>query len=324
MKNRVLCGIIFSAMLLSACGNSTSNQSTSIDQIESDLSTTVDTKNMSTGYINTNGEDYVNLYLDDSCSNVISRMYNSEPVTVYSIQGDLANISYGGMVGYVELKYISFTEPSNTESSITEEVTTVKETVNEETAKPNSNENSNSGNQLNQNIQQNVNIVFLADSDGFEFAQPSCYPSYVSDDRDAWCSAESIYIYSEPSTSSSKREADMLYYGDTLNILGSVDEWYYIATDSGNGYDLHGYVKKSYITIGQTPVAPEPDNASYGRVSVKSANVRSSPNKETNDNVLFAVHQGDEFEVLDYDGYWYKINYNGTICYISHKMVEVW
>ena len=34
--------------------------------------------------------------------------------------------------------------------------------------------------------------------------------------------------------------------------------------------------------------------------------------------------QSSSFDVLDYDGYWYKIDYNGTICYISHKMVDVW
>jgi uncharacterized protein YgiM (DUF1202 family) len=299
-------------------------------------STAENSTNISTGYILLgDGEEYTELYSSSTDGSVIARMYADEPITVYSIDSDWANVSYGGMMGYVELQYISFSKPQAKEDttqketeSKSEETEKETESAKDDTSNNSSSDDSDSGvevnNQINQNIEQSVNIVLVSDKDGFEYAEPTYYPAYVSDNRDAWCSAQSIYIYSQPDTSSYKREANMLYYGDTLTILGSVNGWYYIATDSGNGYDLHGYVKQSYITIGQTPVSPEPVNATYGRVSVSSANVRSSPNKETNSNVLFTVYQGAEFEVLDYDGYWYKINYNGTICYISHKMVEVW
>jgi len=80
--------------------------------------------------------------------------------------------------------------------------------------------------------------------------KPTYYADYVSDvNRNAWCSAQSIYIFSQPDVNSEKREANMLYYGDTLTVEGSVGEWYYISTDSGNGYDLHGYVKQKYINL---------------------------------------------------------------------------
>lgn len=320
MRKKILSIMIFSIVMLSACGEDLVQSANKEESVSSQ--TTLDTQNISTGYVVTNGQSYVELYSNMEASNVISRMYDNEPVTVYSIQGDWANISYGGMVGYIKLQNLSFVESTVVENTTvqTSEETSKKETESSAKEEKKSSENV----QLNQNIEQNVNIVFLCDSDGFEYAQPTSYTSYVSSNENAWCSAESIYIYSQPDTSSHKREADMLYYGDVLTILGSVDGWYYIATDSGNGYDLHGYVKQKYITIGETPVAPEPVGATHGCVNVESANVRSSPNKETNDNVLFTIYKGEEFDVLDYDGYWYKIDYNGTICYISHKMVDVW
>ncbi len=313
-KYLLILGLLYSLSLFTACGTDSKSASEESVNLET-VVTTKNTENMSTGYVFTNGEEYIELISNVEDGNVIARMYDNEPITVYSIEGEWANISYGGMMGYIKLESLSFTKHEDV-TETTEEV--IKETVKEEV------EDNKSVEQINQNIEQSVNIVLISDSDGFQYAEPLSYPTYVADRRGAWCSAQSVYIYSHPTTSSSKREADMLYYGDTLDILGSVDGWYHIATDSGNGYDLHGYVQQKYITIGATPVAPEPQNASYGRVSVGSANVRSSPNKETNNNVMFTIYKGAEFTVLSYDGYWYKINYNGTICYISHKMVEVW
>ncbi|MGN1412531.1 MAG: SH3 domain-containing protein [Oscillospiraceae bacterium] len=68
-----------------------------------------------------------------------------------------------------------------------------------------------------------------------------------------------------------------------------------------------------------TTVAP-----SKGYVSVKSANVRSSPNKDSDDNILLILYQNDMFDIISFDGYWYKIYYDGTVGYISHKMIEVY
>ncbi len=268
-------------------------------------------ENISVGYINVpDDETAVDLYSEAEGGTVLAKMFHQDPVTVYSIAADWAKISYGGMMGFVELKYLSFTEPTEviqtTEAQTTEQPTAA------------------AANNSPANIEQNVNVIFISDGDGFQIAEPTYYADYVSDVRNAWCSAQSIYIFSQPDVNSEKREANMLYYGDTLTVEGSVGEWYYISTDSGNGYDLHGYVKQKYITFGDSPAAPEPANATHGCVNVGSANVRSSPNKENNSNVLFTLHQGDTFDVLSYDGYWYQINYNGTICYISHKMVEVW
>lgn len=265
----------------------------------------------------TDDAEYAEMLSDTYDGSAVARLYHGDEVSVLSIDGDWANISLGNLTGYVPLMYISFSKPAEKEVVQAEAPETAAAAQPE--AQPAANGAAPPSAQ-----QPNIVINFLIDLDGFEYADPVSYSGYQSENRNAWCSAQSVYIYAQADTSSAKREANMLYYGDHVTVLGAVNGFYYIATDSGNGYDLHGYVGQSYITYGESPYQGEPANATHGYVSVESANVRSSPNKETNANVLFTVYKGAEFDVLSYDGYWYQINYNGTICYISHKMVEVW
>ncbi len=314
MNRTIILGTaLVACLLLGGCGMESLKKETaaSVQKETTTPETTAEAENISVGYIHVpDTQTAVDLYSEIDGGTTMAKMFHQDPVTVYSITGDWAKISYGGMVGFVELKYLSFTEPT----------APVKETESQTSTPP-----AVAADNTPINVEQNVNIVFMSDGDGFQIAEPTYYVDYVSGiSRNAWCSAQSIYIFSQPDANSEKREANMLYYGDTLTVEGSVGEWYYISTDSGNGYDLHGYVKQKYITFGDSPAAPEPANATQGRVNVGSANVRSSPNKENDSNVLFTLHDGDTFDVLSYDGYWYQINYNGTICYISHKMVEVW
>lgn len=312
-QKMLLCLVLAACLLFGGCGMEAKTEN-SADTVSSQEESSKE-ENVSVGYILVpEDQNSVDLYSEKDGGSILAKMFHQDPVTVYSIESDWAKISYGGMVGFVELKYLSFTEPTDSVEETTESQTNTTAAAEKATTVASDNAK----------IEQNIHLVFICDGDGFEIAEPTYYANYVSDVRNAWCSAESIYIYSQPDVNSEKREANMLYYGDTLTVQGSVGEWYYISTDSGNGYDLHGYVKQKYITYGDSPAAPEPINATHGRVSAGSANVRSSPNKETSDNILFTLYQGDTFEVISYDGYWYQINYNGTICYISHKMVDVW
>lgn len=336
MKKYIILGLLgIIASFSTGCGVMLSSSEETLDPTLENANQ--DSQSVSVGYIVlTANQDATDLYAEmDDSSQVLSKMFHSEPVSVFSINGDWANISYGGTQGYVKIENISFTKPEavtnenkpaqNADITPAEPVANIQNSGNIPDSNP---VNADSGNALvNNQISNEINIVLISDSDGFQIADPvPSYSNYVPEDsgRNAWCSAESVYIYAQPSKSSAKREANMLYYGDSLTVLGAVDSWYYISTDSGNGYDLHGYVGKSYITYGESPAAPENPNATRGCVSVASANVRSSPNKETDNNVLFTLYEGDSFDVLSYDGYWYKISYNGTTCYISHKMVEVW
>lgn len=194
-------------------------------------------ENISVGYINVpDDEAAVDLHSETEGGTVLAKMFHQDPVTVYSIAADWAKISYGGMVGFVELKYLSFTEPTEVIQ------TTEAQTPEQQTAA--------AANNSPANIEQNVNVIFISDGDGFQIAEPTYYTDYVSDVRNA-CAPHSLSTSFHSRMSIAKSgKANMLYYGDTLTVEGSVGEWYYISTDSGNGYDLHGYVKQKYITFG--------------------------------------------------------------------------
>lgn len=312
-KNILLLSGLLAAALLTSCGIP-SDLAAETNPESADASSADSEAVGSTAYIVLpEGTEYAELYTDSEQSSVIARMYQGESITVSKINDNRAMVTYGGLTGYTPLPYISFSKPAETQPQTEAPPVTAAQTqAQTQPAAVPPEEN---------NMPENL---FFTDDDGFDYADPIRYSTYVSDTRDAWCSAHSVYIFAEPSTSSAKREANMLYYGDSVTVLGTVDNFYYIATDSGCGYDLHGYVNTSYITYGQSPLPPEPENPTQGVVTGGSANARSSPNKETNDNVLFVMHEGDKFDVISYDGYWYKINYNGTTCYISHKMVDVW
>ena len=263
------------SLSMTACSMPWQNEKENVE-IEKGASE-VEKANLSVGYIDLkNGEKSADLYSDTDEATVLAKMFQGDPITVYSVDGEWAVVGYGGTKGVVRLENISFSEPSQETS---------EESAEETNAAAESKPQENSEESNNENI--TVNVMFFVDDDGFQVAKPLSYHDYV-EEQDAR------------------------------------DDWYYISTDSGNGYDLHGYVAAKYITFGDSPAAPENANATHGCVSVNSANVRSTPNKETSDNILFSLKKGDEFEVLSYDGYWYKIVYQGTTCYISHKMVEVW
>ena len=260
------------------------------------------------------GEEAADLCSEQDENTVIAKMFNNEPITVYEINSDWAKISYGGQIGYVKVSNISFTNNKD-KTTLAEEKYTTKAA---NTANTDTDEKS-------VNVNGNITIIYATDSDGFKYADPNSLSGYSRGSaRNAWCSAKSCYIFSQPNENSYKREANMLYYGDAVTVEGSIGSWYYISTDSGNGYDLHGYVKASRITFGNAPTKSESYTATHGVVTADSANVRSTPNKDTDSNVLFHVYKGQEFDVLSYDGYWYKVVINGTTCYISHKMVDVW
>ena len=56
---------------------------------------------------------------------------------------------------------------------------------------------------------------------------------------------------------------------------------------------------------------------------VASCNVRSSPSKENDDNIIDTLLQGMSFKIDSFDGYWYHITYNGQEGYVSHKMIAL-
>ncbi len=139
---RFIC-IISSIMILTLTSCETNKETESNSEIKSSevsisQTETENAKNISTGYIIVpDGRKYVRLAESMENKSKIAEMHTGEPITIYSIESDWANISYKGIKGYVELEYISFSEPEITFSQtvITEISESKIETTKSETEK---------------------------------------------------------------------------------------------------------------------------------------------------------------------------------------------
>ena len=293
---------------------------------------------VSVGYIVLkSGEKSADLY-DDIDGDVIVKMFDGDMVTVYSIDSEWAKINYGGKDGYVKIEYISFSEPQkekteneadeNEDDAVSVKVSSKTPEVSEEENKSEEDENKSELN-LSEKIEVNntVEIFYINDIDGFQVADPvRSYPKYVQEPSyiDGYCSVYSAYIYSIPDVNSVKRETDMLYSGDPVKILGSVNGWYYIATDNGSNGELHGYVSQSYVSVGKNEVQKIDYSATQGQVkNGMTAWVNYTPSKTDNIETLSG---GTTFTIIgNANDYWYQISYGGgKTGWISYKMVDVW
>ncbi|MCD7958408.1 MAG: SH3 domain-containing protein [Ruminococcus sp.] len=159
-------------------------------------------------------------------------------------------------------------------------------------------------------------LYFRDDSNSV--ADPYSYNS--ASVNSSWTSAHitcsTTYLYYEASTDTKPPETRCLYQDDNIEYLGTVGNFYYARTDDGSGGYMYGYVQTKYVADGAGMYA-----WTYVVVNQDSANVCSLPSKNTDSNIIGTVYSGATFSVYSYDGYWFKIDYNGTVGYISHKMV---
>ena len=61
--------------------------------------------------------------------------------------------------------------------------------------------------------------------------------------------------------------------------------------------------------------------ANTGKIMVETARLREKP--DTDSKILELTSQGDEVEILEEDGEWYKVKYNKIIGYIRKDLIEV-
>lgn len=317
MKVRHVIMPVTVALLLAATGCGAMNPVTTPQttvQPEPTEVTTQPVASISSGFVDPGAEEYATIYqMPDATSTAVARGYTGDAVEIFSLQGQWYQVKLGDISGYIKADQVAFTKPS--EQPAPETPAPVAETTAPAMAAPAQAET--------QAI--NVNITLQYDNDGI--ALPISYTAYEAYDsgRNAYCSVDSCYIYKTASTSGPKRQADMLYKGDAVTVYGSYNGFYYIGTDSGSGYELMGYVQTSKITIGTPPAAQDKSySATQGYVDVQSCNVRSSPSKAMNDNVIDTIYKGTTFTINSFDGYWYYINYNGKSGYVSYKMVTVY
>ncbi len=317
MKKYALITALLTAALLTGCGVTQNEAPAPVQNAATEApATEAPAASISSGFVDPGTEEYATIYQSpDATSTAVARGYSGDAIEIFAMQGQWYQIKLGDISGYIKVDQVAFSKPEPAQ----ETAPPATEAPAQETAAPAAQAPAAETQAI------NVNITLQYDSDGI--ALPKSYAAYesYSSARNAYCSVESCYIYKTASTSGPKREADMLYKGDAVTVYGAYNGFYYIGTDSGSGYELMGYVQTSKITIGTPPAAEDKSYAATaGYVDVAQCNVRSSPSKADNSNVIDTIYKGTTFTINSFDGYWYYINYNGKSGYVSYKMVTVY
>lgn len=115
--------------------------------------------------------------------------------------------------------------------------------------------------------------------------------------------ASSLRLRSEASTSAST--LTMAPRNDCVVVLSKDGEWYKV------NYNLQiGYMHESYLKV----LTKENAELGYGEVSGSGVNLRSGPS--TASSVTATASKGVKCYIIGVNEGWFKVIYNGSICYI--------
>ncbi|MBX4164263.1 SH3 domain-containing protein [Priestia megaterium] len=114
--------------------------------------------------------------------------------------------------------------------------------------------------------------------------------------------------------------------GTNYGIIGSVvkDQTLSVVSKSGSWYKINyngrtGYVSSDYVQSSGTATPPA-ESITY-TVTASTLNVRSGAG--TNYASIGSVTKGQKLSVVNKNGSWYKINYNGRTGYVSSDYVQL-
>ena len=112
---------------------------------------------------------------------------------------------------------------------------------------------------------------------------------------------------------------DQLQSGSQVYILGQVGDWYKIKYNGNEAYVHKNYINPTDGNSTETKAkAPSQSKDSFtGYVNACALNVRSGPWG----SIVGTLEKGDEVKVVGKEGDWYKIEYNGSIQYVSAKYI---
>ncbi|MDE5582873.1 MAG: hypothetical protein K2J08_04135 [Ruminococcus sp.] len=327
---KIICLLCVVAMLTSCGKQSDSNNNISENNIIQETEKTTDdgeSADTSAYIVIPSGEEYVEMKSSIDNGSVLCRLYTNDEVVFNHSEQQWAYISANGFTGYVKLSNISFSAIEvipETQPETSAQPAETGQQPPQETQPVAVQEANNESPEINiaNNIENNITIQFDFDDFNVKYATPLSYQKYVENRTEGYCIVESCYIFSEPSSDSYKDVKYMLYRDGGVEILGSVDDWYFIRRDFGSQSYRIGYVPKSYIALGASPEIP-PSVCSQVIVSKNSACINRYPKICEGDDVLGYASQGQVYNVYNLiDNYWYEIDYGSGVAYISHKMVE--
>ncbi|WP_226583296.1 SH3 domain-containing protein [Halobacillus litoralis] len=105
--------------------------------------------------------------------------------------------------------------------------------------------------------------------------------------------------------------------GQVYEYIDEKDRWYQIKWGNGKTGWVAGWLVEK---VDQRKPAPDQSTATYVSLSYNNTNLRSGPS--TNNKIVGKGSKGDQFDVIDKEGNWYKIKYNTKEAYVAGWIVE--
>ena len=122
--------------------------------------------------------------------------------------------------------------------------------------------------------------------------------------------ASALRLRSEANTTS--KIVDTAPQNDCVVVIKKEGEWYKV------NYNLQiGYMHEDYVDV----LTRENAELGYGKVTGSSVNMRSGPS--TSYNVVAVASKNDKAYILGLNSGWYKVIYNGKICYIRSDFMAL-
>lgn len=129
------------------------------------------------------------------------------------------------------------------------------------------------------------------------------------------------------SNSLSSNVVGSLRNGDSVNIVGTYNDWYKIKFNSSYGYVSSKFISTSSNTSSNTvTTSPLSNNSSSSKLGVVHLNDKSSTLKFRNapsGQVIGSLVDGTKVNILGLDNGWYKVNLNGAVGYVSSSYISL-
>lgn len=121
---------------------------------------------------------------------------------------------------------------------------------------------------------------------------------------------DSLRLRSAPDTSSAVLASAP--QNDCVVVIGKAGDWYQV------NYNLQvGYMHSDYLEVAMAENA----ELGYGKVTGSGVNLRSGPS--TSHGRVATANNGDKCYILGLNNGWYKVIFNGSICYIRSDFLEL-
>ena len=124
------------------------------------------------------------------------------------------------------------------------------------------------------------------------------------------------------SASTSSAVIGTLHNGDIVNIIDKNGEWYNIKSNGIVGF-IHGdYVQVINSGSSEETRPSETPSSSNGKVVNVTSNLRVRSSASTSSSTLGYLLNGEEVTIIGETGNWYKINFNGSVGYVSKEYIQ--